>query len=62
MNKVQISIWATPAEVQMFECLKKHLMRRTNSDLIRHLINQEHQKILSQNISNEIMRDEEATV
>ena len=62
MNKVQISIWATPAEVQMFECLKKHLMRRTNSDLIRHLINQEYQKFLSQNISNEIMRDEGATV
>lgn len=44
MDKVQISIWATPAEVQMFECLKKHLLRRTNSDLIRHLINQEYQK------------------
>lgn len=46
----------------MFECLKKHLLRRTNSDLIRHLINQEYQKFLSQNISNGIMRNEGATV
>lgn len=58
MNKVQISIWATPEEVQMFDRLKKHLMRRTNSDLIRHLINQEDKKILEKNISNEIKQSE----
>jgi hypothetical protein len=60
MEKVQIAIWATPAEVEMFEYLKKQLLRRSNSDLIRHLVNQEYKKILSQDISKEIISKEGA--
>ena len=60
MEKVQIAIWATPAEVEMFEYLKKQLLRRSNSDLIRHLVNQEYKKNLSRNISNEIISKEGA--
>ena len=41
-----ISIVATREEVNVFEQIKRHYQRKTDSDMLRFLINQEAQKIL----------------
>lgn len=41
-----ISLVATPEEMRLFEQIKKHHDRHTDSDMIRFLIRQEAEKIL----------------
>ena len=46
-----IALHATPEEVYHVEILKAFYMRKTNSDLLRFLINEQAKKILPQNVS-----------
>lgn len=62
MAKTHVSIWVTPDELQMIELIKHKYQRKTYSDLLRFLIYQENEKILSQNISKEIIQEKGASV
>lgn len=48
-EKRQLSLQATEEEVKLFELIKEHHQRKSDSDMIRFLIVQESKKILSQN-------------
>ena len=48
-EKRQLSLQATEEEVKLFELIKEHHQRKSDSDMIRFLIVQEGKKILSQN-------------
>ncbi|MCQ2378022.1 MAG: hypothetical protein MJ016_02280 [Victivallaceae bacterium] len=45
-EKVQISIWATPAEVEALERIMRHFCRTTRADAVRYLILAADKKIL----------------
>lgn len=47
-----ISLFATDEEWDMFEAIKRHHLRKTDSDTIRFLIRQEAEKILAANMPN----------
>ena len=48
-EKRQLALQATEEEVKLFELIKEHHQRKSDSDMIRFLIVQESKKILSQN-------------
>ena len=48
-EKRQLSLQATEEEVRLFELIKEHYQRKSDSDMIRFLIIQESKKILNQN-------------
>jgi hypothetical protein len=47
-----ISLFASSEEWSMFEAIKKHYFRKTDSDTLRFLIKQEAEKILSPSTPN----------
>lgn len=48
-GKIVIAYRATPQEVEVFEAVQKALKRSNKSDLIRFLVSEAHEKILSAN-------------
>lgn len=47
-----ISLFATDEEWSMFEAIKRHHLRKTDSDTVRFLIKQEAEKIFSKDTPN----------
>lgn len=59
MNKVAkkkllplVGLRVTEEELNMFNVIREHLMRRSYSDVIRVLVKKEYEKILSKNMQN----------
>ena len=48
-EKRQLALQATEEEIKLFELIKEHHQRKSDSDMIRFLIIQESKKILNQN-------------
>ena len=44
-KKKNICLYATPEEMKMVHDLKNHFQRKSDSDILRFLINREHEKI-----------------
>lgn len=55
-EKRQLALQATEEEVRLFELIKDHHQRKSDSDMIRFLIVQESKKILSQNSGIQIIQ------
>jgi|GEM_PF-5959615 len=55
-EKRQLALQATEEEVKLFELIKEHHQRKSDSDMIRFLIVQESKKILSQNSGIQIIQ------
>ena len=48
-SKVNICIYATPKEQRMFNCCRRYLHSPSNADVIRRLLEEKYEKILSKN-------------
>ena len=55
-DKKQIALQANEEEVRLIELIKEHHHRKSDSDMIRFLINQEAEKILNKNSGTIIIK------
>lgn len=46
-EKKNLCLYATPEEMKMVNDLKNHFQRKSDSDMLRFLINREHEKIFA---------------